>query len=98
MNISYHFQGIEFEWDEEKAISNLNKHSISFETACEVFFDPFLHPVDERGNAGEIREAVIGLTMGWELLFVVYQERETRIRLISARWATNQERQNYENQ
>ena len=28
-----------FEWDEEKAKTNLNKHGVSFEMAAKVFFD-----------------------------------------------------------
>lgn len=29
-----------FEWDTEKAESNLQKHGVSFEEAATVFFDP----------------------------------------------------------
>ena len=29
-----------FEWDDEKAISNLEKHGVSFGEATEVFYDP----------------------------------------------------------
>ena len=41
MNIVYQLQGVEFEWDSNKAQSNLDKHGITFEEATEVFFDPF---------------------------------------------------------
>jgi uncharacterized DUF497 family protein len=44
----------EFEWDVEKAESNLQKHGVSFEEAATVFFDPLsltisdpLHSDDE---------------------------------------------------
>ena len=40
MLIEYTFQGIQFEWDRQKADINLQKHGISFETACEAFLDP----------------------------------------------------------
>jgi uncharacterized DUF497 family protein len=30
-----------FEWDEEKARSNLSKHDVSFDEATSVFDDPF---------------------------------------------------------
>lgn len=30
-----------FEWDEQKAVANLAKHGVSFETAAHVFNDPF---------------------------------------------------------
>ncbi|MEW5941472.1 MAG: BrnT family toxin, partial [Chloroflexota bacterium] len=42
MNIQYTLYEILFEWDSQKAIANLRKHGISFEQACEAFFDPFL--------------------------------------------------------
>jgi uncharacterized DUF497 family protein len=31
---------MDFEWDDEKAASNLKKHGIAFEDAELVFFDP----------------------------------------------------------
>ena len=41
MDIVYCLQGVEFEWDGNKARSNIEKHNITFEEAAEVFFDPF---------------------------------------------------------
>ena len=41
MNIVYQLQDVEFEWDSNKAKSNLDKHGITFEEAAEVFFNPF---------------------------------------------------------
>lgn len=29
---------LSFEWDEEKALINIKKHGVSFETAAKVFF------------------------------------------------------------
>ena len=46
MRIDYQLHGIRFEWESEKATTNLRKHGIAFETACEVFFDPFLRMLD----------------------------------------------------
>jgi uncharacterized DUF497 family protein len=40
MDVIFQLQDIEFEWDEEKYAVNLRKHSIKFEEAAEVFFDP----------------------------------------------------------
>lgn len=97
MDVSYQIQGQLFEWDAEKAAVNLRKHGISFERACEVFFDPFIFLVDATGP-GEAREAAIGLSEDWSLLFVVHVERrEDAIRIISARPATPEERKHYEN-
>jgi len=42
MDVKYALHGINFEWDSKKAAANLRKHTISFEFACEVFFDPFV--------------------------------------------------------
>lgn len=39
MDYHYWIDGSEFEWDEDKAEVNLRKHGVSFEMACEVFFD-----------------------------------------------------------
>ncbi len=41
MTVTYQVQSTEFEWDENKAQSNIQKHGVSFEEATEVFFDPF---------------------------------------------------------
>ncbi|MBA3634657.1 MAG: BrnT family toxin [Acidobacteria bacterium] len=41
MIVIFELQGINFEWDEEKYAANLRKHGVKFETAAEVFFDPF---------------------------------------------------------
>jgi uncharacterized DUF497 family protein len=62
VDVSYKLHEIEFEWDERKSKTNLRKHKISFESACEVFFDPFLSVVDAGTIEGESRQAVIGMT------------------------------------
>ncbi|MBS3030019.1 MAG: BrnT family toxin [Dolichospermum sp. DET50] len=46
MNFVYRNQGIEFEWDINKAESNFFKHGVRFEEAVEVFFDPFYQEGD----------------------------------------------------
>ncbi len=70
--------------DAAKAAANLRKHRVGFEKACEVFFDPFVRLADAGGH-GEAREAVIGLTEDWDLLFVVHMVRHPdAIRIISA--------------
>ena len=98
MNVSFTLHEIGFEWESRKAAANLRKHKVSFETACEAFFDPFLHVVDAGVVEGEPREAVIGLTVSWRLLYVVYVEHDGVIRIISARPAEKAERGLYEDQ
>jgi len=97
MKIDYQLYGIRFEWESEKAATNLLKHGITFEAACEVFFDPFLRMVDYENLEGQKREAIIGLAMNWKLIYVVYTMRKGNIfRIISARSVTKYERRLYE--
>ena len=99
MDIIHRLHGIEFEWDSVKAETNLAKHGVDFETACEAFFDPFVHHLESEHREDEVRETLIGLTVRWQLLCVLYVERRgDRFRLISARHATPPERRNYEEQ
>ncbi len=37
----------DFEWDEDKARSNLEKHGVSFEEASSVFLDPYFLATDD---------------------------------------------------
>ncbi len=98
-DITHVVQEILFEWDIQKAIANVGKHRVSFEAACDAFFDPFLYVVDEEEYiVDELREKIIGMTDDWRLLFVVYVMKDERIRLISAREATNTEKVLYETQ
>ena len=98
MNVKYSLHNIAFEWDSSKAAANLHKHSVTFELACEAFFDPFVCYLDDEVIEGELRESIIGLSTNWQLLYVVYVMRDDMIRLISARLVTNPERETYENQ
>jgi hypothetical protein len=84
-----------FEWDEAKAVENDTKHGVSFETARAVFRDPFaVERFDDREDYGEDRFILIGMAEG-VVLTVVYTERDSRIRLISARHATKHEQDDY---
>lgn len=85
-----------FEWDEQKAQQNLEKHGISFEEAATIFGDPFsltidapLHSIDEK------RCVTLSYSEAQRLLIVV-QNRGDNIRIISARAATRRERKTYE--
>jgi hypothetical protein len=98
MNVKYSLHNITFEWDSQKAAANLRKHSITFELACEAFFDPFICYLDDESVDNELRETILGLSTNWQLLYVVYVMRDDIIRIISARLVTNEERESYENQ
>ncbi|OKH39417.1 hypothetical protein NIES2119_06675 [[Phormidium ambiguum] IAM M-71] len=95
MDIVYRLQGVEFEWDANKAESNIEKHGVTFEEAAEAFFDPFYQSGDATAN-NEQRDFIIGYSLEQRLLLVVYVERGKRNRIISARPATHNERKLYE--
>jgi|SRR5579863_6252188 len=86
-----------FEWDAGKAAANRKKHGISFEDATSAFLDPLAvtYPDPDHSHA-ECREITIGRTIRGRLVLVSHCERETRIRIISARHATRRERKQYE--
>ena len=87
---------LEFEWHEAKAATNLRAHGVSFELAQTVFKDPFaVERLDDREDYGEERFVIIGTAEGEIVLFVAYSEREGRIRIISARRATQHEQDDY---
>jgi uncharacterized protein len=96
VKIIYRIQGSEFEWDSNKAQSNIEKHGITFEEAAEVFLDPFYQTGDASVNT-EQREFVIGYSLMERLLLVVYVDRsKDRSRIISARPVTRNERKLYD--
>jgi len=95
MDIIYQLQGVKFEWDENKAQSNIEKHGVTFEEAAEAFFDPFYQWGDTSVN-DEQRNFIIGYSLSQRLLLVVYTERGERTRIISGRLATRSERKLYE--
>lgn len=95
MDIIYVLQGVEFEWDEEKARRNVENHGVTFEEAAEAFFDPFYQGGDASVD-DEQRDFIIGYSLSQQLLLVVYMERGERTRLISARPTTRAERKLYE--
>lgn len=96
MDIIYRVQGVEFEWDEDKAHSHLDKHGVAFEEAAEVFFDPFYQTGNASVDDDEDRDFIIGYSLAQRLLLAVYTERGERTRIISARLATRAERKVYE--
>jgi uncharacterized DUF497 family protein len=99
-------EGIRFEWDQTKNLSNLRKHGVSFEEACRVFRDPLYVSVQDRIEGGEERWQILGFVEGLLLLTVAHTVREECedgalvdvIRIISARHATRKERRRYEDE
>lgn len=88
---------LRFEWDSNKATSNLAKHGVSFDEAREVFADPLsLTSEDPDHSIDEIRILIIGVSNRGRLLVVSHTVDDDRIRLIGARRATPRERFEYE--
>ena len=85
---------MEFEWDEGKAAANLKRHSVDFADAATVLHDEQALTIRfDEGN--EERYVTIGMDALGNVLVVVYTWRGERPRLISARKAKPQEREQY---
>ena len=88
---------MEFEWDQDKAESNLKKHGVSFEEASTVFGDPLSITIpDPDHSSEESRYVQLGQSFSGKLLVVVHTDRKEVVRIISARTASRGERLNYE--
>jgi uncharacterized DUF497 family protein len=88
---------MKFEWDEEKAKANVSKHGVSFDEAKTVFDDLlYVDFFDPDHSDDEERYIIVGHSERNRLLVVSYTERGRRTRLISAREATRQEQDAYE--
>lgn len=92
------FQGIRFEWDDEKAEANRLKHDgVSFFEAASVFLDPLSLIFDDNEHSEEERRFLtIGLSMQSRVVIVSYTERGDVVRIISARKAEPKEIRAYE--
>jgi len=89
--------GIAFEWNSRKDAANQRKHGVGFAEASTVFADPLSITIPDLNEASsEERFVIVGLSSLRNLLVVVHTIREERIRLISARAATKQEKRRYE--
>lgn len=84
-----------YQWNEDKAATNLRKHGVDFADAVTVFSDELAITIpDERFD--EERFVTVGLDGFGRVLVVVYTLRNEEIRIISARKATKQELRQYE--
>ena len=94
LNVYYELGDLKFVWDSEKAEKNFKKHKVKFETAARVFFDNnSIDEFDELHSDFEGRYKIIGKVD--EILVVIYTERGDRNRIISARYATKREENDY---
>ena len=85
---------MDVEWDSRKPAANLKKHGVDFADAATVLHDEQAITVrDDKGD--EERYVTIGMDALGNVLVVVYPWRGERPRLIPARKATPQEREQY---
>ena len=83
-----------YQWDRNKAATNLNKHNIDFADAVSIFSDDLAITIfDDRFE--EERFVTIGIDCFKRILVVVYTMRDNEIRFISPRKATRKERRQY---
>ena len=88
---------MEFEWDPKKSNANKQKHGIMFEEAATVFADPLaISFTDPDHSLAEERYLSFGMSRTRHLLVVSHVDRGGRVRIISARLMTRQERRIYE--
>ena len=92
----------QFVWDEAKAVANVRKHGVPFELARTVFNDPRLLTVADLEHSDiEDRWFSVGYANNGALLSLVYlwsdvDPATAKIRLISARKATQSEIMQYQ--
>ena len=85
---------LDFEWDETKRLTNLEKHGIDFEDAIGIWEDDVVEVPSSRSHHGENRLVAFGVLEG-RLIAVVYTDRGGVRRIISARRAGRSEREDY---
>jgi uncharacterized DUF497 family protein len=76
---------VEFEWDPEKAASNLAKHGVSFEMAHTFDWETAILVPDQRRDYGEDRSLAFDRATDGEMYVVAFTVRHRRFRIISMR-------------
>jgi len=85
---------MQYEWDEQKRLSNVRKHRIDFQDAVRIFEGDTLLMEDDRLDYGERRFVSLGLLQR-RVIVVVHVEQTGVTRIISARKATKYEQRIY---
>ena len=86
---------MDYQWDPDKARTNLQKHGILFADAVLVFEDTAAITIEDEHDQEE-RYTTIGMDAQSRILVVVFTWRGNVIRIISARKSTALERKQYE--
>jgi len=96
--VSYDFHGFKFTWTSDKAATNIEKHGVSFEVACQAVVND-VQVVEEQLEEGERRFAIISFPLSecmTVLLWVVVADDGEAWRIVTARRTTPAERRRYE--
>ena len=88
---------MKFEWDPQKADSNLKKPGVSFQEVASVLSDDLsiTYP-DPDHSVREHRFITVGMSRFGRVLMVAHTDRGDNIRVIGARKTTRKERRYYE--
>ncbi len=85
---------MKFEWDENKRLVNLQRHSIDFADVWRVFENVTDTGIDDRFDYEETRYLTLGLLFG-EVVAVSHTETDAEVRIISVRKAEKYEQDKY---
>jgi uncharacterized protein len=89
---------LEFEWDKKKDKTNTKKHGVTFDEARTAFYDEHaIQFFDPEHSDEEDRFLLLGSSFNLKTLVVChcYREKDTVVRIISARKADKDEEQFY---
>ena len=86
-----------FDWDAGNSEKNWEQHGVSKGEAEEMFFNrPLIVATDVTHSVAEARYAALGRTQSSRQLTIIFTIRGQRIRVISTRDMSRQERRVYE--
>jgi uncharacterized DUF497 family protein len=85
---------VDYEWDGAKSEWNALARGLPFDLAVLLLRGPVIETIDDRVDYGEVRVRVIGRVAG-ETLHCVYTDRDGVRRIISLRYASRKERNEY---
>lgn len=83
-----------FDWNDAN-VEHIAEHGIEPDEAEQALLDPHRRAADAYDTATERRWAVIGATEARRILYVVYTQRGSAIRVVTARDALARERRRY---
>ena len=84
-----------FDWDDFNR-DHVEDHGVSDAEAEQAYGDPARKPAPAYTSvSGEARRAITGATLAGRVLYVVCTVREHRVRIVTARDATKDERSQY---